>query len=487
MEKVRNIRVAAYCRVSTAEEIQVTSLAIQTEFFKHIITEHEGWDLVEVFSDRGLTGLNVNRPEFQRMMSMAREGKIDIIMVKSISRASRNTVDLLKTVRELKELGVYMYFCKENVNTQDSTSELLLTVFAAFSEEESRQISENTKRGARLRFSLGRPNAVRVYGFKRVSKGNWVVNEEEAEIIREAYRRVIEGESTTEICDDFNKRGLVTSDNGIWKSATLHKMLTSVRYKGDALMQKTYVKDFLTGVCVDNSDAKVPQYYKKGCYEAIVSEDTFDLAVKILKMKSQRNGMNQYPYYGILVCPFCGAPMVGVNSKQRKNQKIWFCGGSGDMLLQKERSQCPRFAVTEMYIDRLVTDAINELNPDANENAAYAQRIIKKRGKPVYGALVQVIQKITFIDRWTMEITWKDGNVSTEKIDRYESPLDVPMPEIRENGDEYECFGCPVRKMYVKIYARGFEKRKTLIENTQIKMDPKTGIPTVRTPESGKR
>ena len=419
-------RVAAYCRVSTNEELQKTSIETQGSAFEDLITKHPGWILTGIYGDRGKTGLNMNRPGFQQMLADARAGKIDIIMMKSVSRASRNTVDLLKFAREMSSLGVDVYFCKENVHTKTLGSEFLLTAFAAYAQEESRSISENNKRGVRQRFELGIAKWCPLYGFKRVKKGVWTIDEETAPVVRKIFDLCIKGYSNSEIAEMITKDGVKTeSGQSVWNQCQIAKLIHNEKFMGDFLTQKSYVVDFMTGKQVPNNKGVLPQKLIKNNHEGIVSEETFRLANDVMAMQSLVHGTYQYPYYRILRCPYCGGRMVHVYRPAHTNQHCWICEGSGENVLQKDRTDCPMFMARQYYIDKYVTEAIDEL-PDDTPEVAWCRELMKERGKIDYVVIYKLIEKITYPDRWHLKITWKNGGETVKEI-QYDRVMDIPL------------------------------------------------------------
>ena len=194
------LRVAAYCRVSKNIAEQLSSINTQMDTYHRLISEHPEWELVEIYSDKGKTGTNTKkRTAFMKMINDAEDGKIDLILVKSISRFCRNTVDMLETIRYLKKLGVEVFFEKEKLNTANLNSELLLTVFAAFAQEESYSISENMRKGIRQRFKLGIPKVSKVYGYDNLKRGVLSINDEQSVIVKRIFDLYIDGYSTIEI------------------------------------------------------------------------------------------------------------------------------------------------------------------------------------------------------------------------------------------------------------------------------------------------
>ena len=230
-EEVKKLRVAAYCRVSTDREEQESSLQIQMGTYKDLIDQHPDWELVDIYADPGISGTSVrHRKEFLRMIEDAKAGKIDLILAKSISRFARNTEDMLKYTRMLREIGVGIIFEKEKLDTRSTTSEMLLTIFAAFSQEESHALSEWSKGGVRNAAARGEVKFACVDGYTSKGKEKWIIVPEEAEVIRRIFYGYVKGKAVREIADELNADGLVTRNGNPWRGPTICSMLQNEKY-----------------------------------------------------------------------------------------------------------------------------------------------------------------------------------------------------------------------------------------------------------------
>lgn len=300
-------KVAGYARVSTDKEEQAGSYDAQMKYYENYIKSRSDWEFVGMYSDEGISGTNTKHREgFNSMVEDALAGKIDLIITKSVSRFARNTVDSLTTVRKLKEKGIEIYFEKENIWTLDAKGELLITIMSSLAQEESRSISENSTWGRRKRFAEGKTSCAfsRFLGYDK----DYIVNEEEAKIIRRIFALYIKGLSTMKIADLFNAEGVRTpSGKGKWSGNTVLGILKNEKYKGDALIQKRFTVDFLTKKMKKN-EGEVPQYYVRDHHEAIIDRRTFDLVQhEYAKRKSwarQYNGTAAFVMK--LVCGQCG-------------------------------------------------------------------------------------------------------------------------------------------------------------------------------------
>ncbi|TCT15990.1 DNA invertase Pin-like site-specific DNA recombinase [Natranaerovirga pectinivora] len=279
-KKVENkkLKVCAYARVSTDNTKQGESLENQITYYKRLITSNPEYDFVGIFADKGITGTTENRPEFKRMLDLCREKKIDVIITKSISRFARNTLDTLNYVRTLKELGIGVLFEKENINTLDSKGEVLLTILSSLAQDESRSISENSTWGIRRKFEQGKVivNHKKFLGYDKDEDGNLVINEKQAKIVKRIYKDFLNGKGANRIAKELEEER-IQNWNGTtkWYVSSIRKMLTNEKYKGDAILQKTYTVDFLTKKRVENK-GEVPMYYVEESHPAIIDKEMWE-------------------------------------------------------------------------------------------------------------------------------------------------------------------------------------------------------------------
>ena len=274
-------KVAAYARVSTGREDQQTSYAAQIRYYTNYIKSRKDWEFAGMYSDEGLSGTSMqNREGFRRMIRAAMAGKIDLILTKSVSRFARNTVDSLTVIRQLKARGVECYFEKENIWTLDSKGELLITIMSSLAQEESRNISENTRWGMRKSFQSGKAFVPfkHFLGYDRGPGGEWVVNPQQAEVVRQIYDWFLQGQTFYAIAARLTEAQIPTPyGRQRWSAVTVKNILQNEKYRGDALLQKRYSRDFLNKKMLPNH-GEVPQYYIKNCHEAIIAPAIFDKA-----------------------------------------------------------------------------------------------------------------------------------------------------------------------------------------------------------------
>ena len=325
-------KVAGYARVSTDSDEQFTSYEAQVDYYTNYIKSRPEWEFVEVYTDEGISALNTKKRDgFNRMIADALNGKIDLIVTKSVSRFARNTVDSLTTVRKLKDKGVEVYFEKENIWTMDSKGELLITIMSSLAQEESRSISENVTWGQRKRFADGKVNMPykQFLGYKKGVDGLPEIVHEEAEIVRTIYRMFVEGMSAGSIAKHLTESGVPTpSGKAVWQRHTIESILQNEKYKGSALLQKKYTVDFLQKKMKVN-EGEVPQYYVEHSHPAIIAPEEWERVQLELKRRkgSGRRTFSTSPFAGKLICGDCGeifgSKVWHSNSKYRRT--IWQC------------------------------------------------------------------------------------------------------------------------------------------------------------------
>lgn len=360
-------RTAGYARVSTDHEEQATSYAAQVEYYTNYIKGRDDWIFAGIYTDEGISATNTkHRDGFNKMVEDALAGKIDLIITKSVSRFARNTVDSLTTVRKLKDKGIEIYFEKENIWTLDSKGELLITIMSSLAQEESRSISENTTWGQRRRFADGRASVAYSH-FLGYDEG-FKINEAQAETVKLIYRLYLSGLSCYSIAKRLEKIGAETPSGGTrWHADSVQSILTNEKYKGDALLQKTYTLDFLTKKTTKNN-GEIPQYYVEGHHEGIIEPGEFDA----VQAEIQRRAGNTNSYSGVsifsskIVCAECGCFYGSKvwHSTDKYRKIIWRCNhkyrkGYG------EKCSTPHFSEEE--IKALFLKAMNILIEEKDE------------------------------------------------------------------------------------------------------------------------
>ena len=369
-EKIKKLRVAAYCRVSTETEEQNLSYEVQVAHYTEFIKKNTEWEFAGIFADDGISGTNTKkREEFNRMIEECMEGNIDLVITKSISRFARNTLDCLKYIRQLKEKNIAVYFEKENINTMDAKGEVLLTIMASLAQQESQSLSQNVKLGLQYRYQQGKVqvNHNRFMGYTKDEEGNLIIVPEEAEIIKRIYREYLEGKSLVGIGRDLEKDGILTAaGKPRWRPETIKKILLNEKYIGDALLQKTFTVDFLTKKRVKN-EGHVPQYYVENSHEAIIPKELFLQAQEELHRRSniytgadknKRIYSSKYALSTITFCGDCGDIYRRVywNIHGRK-EFVWRCVTR----IEQGPEVCKNRTVKEAELYDAVMTAINRL------------------------------------------------------------------------------------------------------------------------------
>jgi len=319
------VRVAAYARVSSDKDAMLHSLSSQVSYFSKMIQSHDSWKYVGVYSDEGMTGTKIKRDGFQRMIRDAKAGKIDIIVTKSLSRFARNTVDCLKTIREMKAINVDIFFEEQNIHTLSANGEFLISLLAGYAQEESRQCSENTLWRVRKNFKEGKPyGGSSMLGYK-LEKGRFTVVPEEAEIVRKIFDLYLAGNGFCKIARILTNEGIKSYTGKAWNKSTLGEIISNVTYTGNLHLQKTYRENHMTKKTMRNKGEK-PLYIVEGNHEPIISQEIFDKAQEIRKAKAvgksgKRNGP-AYPFTGLIYCGECGHLF---KHKVTKYYESWCC------------------------------------------------------------------------------------------------------------------------------------------------------------------
>ena len=364
ISSVTKRKVAGYARVSTDSDEQFTSYEAQVEYYTNYIKSNPRWEFIGVYTDEGISGLNTkHRDGFNQMIADALDGKIELIVTKSVSRFARNTVDSLTTIRKLKEKGVEVYFEKESIWTFDSKGELLLTIMSSLAQEESRSISENVTWSVRKRFADGKvsvPYSV-FLGYDKGPDGNLVINPEEAKIVVLIYQMFMGGKSTVLIAKHLTEQGIPTPGGKTeWQSSTVKSILTNEKYKGDALLQKTFTIDYLSKKMKTNT-GEIPQYYVEGNHEAIISPEEFDLVQAELERRKKygRTISTTSIFSSRIICSDCGCfygPKVW-HSNDKYRRLVWRCNGK----FRKGQKRCTTPVTDEEQIKRMFMNAYFQL------------------------------------------------------------------------------------------------------------------------------
>ncbi len=366
LETRKKRTVAAYARVSTDNDEQISSYEAQVDYYTKLIQSNPLWEFVGVYADEGISGLNTkNRDGFRKMIADAVDGKIDLILTKSISRFARNTVDTLTAVRKLKEVGCEVSFEKENIQTFDSKGELLITIMSSLAQEESRSISENVTWGKRKAFQDGKSSWAygSMLGFRKGKDEQVEIVPEEAEIVRMMYKWFISGKTVHWIASELTAKGIPTPMGKTkWQAKVVESILTNEKYKGAALLQKSFTVDFITKTKKKN-EGEIQQYYVSENHEAIIEPDEWEaVQIEMAKRKARPGKCNHnslHPFSTKIICGDCGSfygSKVWHSNIPERRRIVWQCNSK-----YSNEHKCTTTHLYEEDIRRLFMRAINKV------------------------------------------------------------------------------------------------------------------------------
>lgn len=351
-------KVAGYARVSTGNEDQETSFEAQVDYYTNYIKKRKDWEFAGVYTDDGVSGTGTaKRTGFRKMVEDALAGSIDLIVTKSISRFARNTVDSLSTIRELKEHGVECYFEKENIFTFDARGELMVSILSSLAQEESRSISQNVQWGMRKRMSDGKVTVAfsRFLGYDRGEDGGLVVNEEEAKTVRRIYSLFLQGMTPYGIAKKLTGEGVKTpGGKDKWGQPTVRSILSNEKYRGSALLQKTFTTDYLTKK-VKVNEGELPQYFVENSHPAIIDPLIHDQVQRELQRRGKDHS-GVHIFSGKLKCAECGSWFGSKvwHSNDKYRRVIWQCNHKFD-----NGENCSTPHLTEEQIKNEFLGAVN--------------------------------------------------------------------------------------------------------------------------------
>ena len=428
----RQLRVAAYCRVSTDDEEQLTSYEAQKNYYTDKIMTNKEWTMAGIFADEGITGTSARkRPEFLRMVRQCKQGKIDIVLTKSISRFARNTVDCLNYVRALKELGIAVIFEKENMNTLEIDSEILITMLGAFAQSESESISANVRWGIRQAMKEGKATIQYkyLYGYRKGDDSKPEIIPDQAEVVRKIYDLFLSGTPVRGIQEYLNANS-VPNINGEskWARSAIDSILTNEKYCGDVLLQKTYIDDCINKKVKKNT-GQLPMYLVQNHHEGIISRETFDAAQAELarrsagKSPSKKNAptgrsrySSKYALSDRLYCGECGTRYQRCTWRNRDGSKriVWRCVSRVDYG-SKYCHDSP--TLDEEPLHRAVLAAINSTVKHKNNIVYNLKAAMEKELAPAAGQQLSLSE----ID---------------DRLDQLNTEFSKVLAEASESGDQ---------------------------------------------------
>lgn len=396
----RQLRVAAYCRVSTDDEEQLTSYEAQKNYYTDKIMTNKDWTMAGIFADEGITGTSARkRPEFLRMIRHCKQGKIDIILTKSISRFARNTVDCLNYIRALKELSIAVIFEKENINTLEADSEILITMLGAFAQSESESISSNVRWGKRQAMKEGKATIQYkyLYGYRKGADGKPEIIPEQAEIVRKIYDLFLSGTSIRGIKENLEQNNIRNIDGEVkWARNAINSILTNEKYCGDVLLQKTYIDDCINKKVKKNT-GQLPMYLVQNHHEGIISRELFDTTKAELawrkagKSPSKKNAptgrsrySSKYALTDRLYCGECGTRYQRCTWRNHDGSKriVWRCVSRVDY----GRKYCFNSpTLDEAPLQNAIIAAINSSSLDKSSIVYLLNSAMEKELVPISG------------------------------------------------------------------------------------------------------
>ena len=339
-------RTAAYARVSSGKDAMLHSLSAQVSYYNQLIQSNPEWLFCGVYADEALTGTKENRAEFQKLLNRCRRGEIDLILTKSISRFARNTVTLLETVRELKTLGVDVYFEEQRIHSMSSDGELMLSILASYAQEESYSASENKKWQMRKDFEQGKVGSMRMLGYRRTKSGKLEIVPEEAKIVRMIFLYYLSGMGKLAIAKKLNEQQICTVRGCAWTTEDVRRTLRNEKYTGNLLLQKSLRENHITKKKVANI-GQLPQYFVAGSHEAIISQEQFDAVQKQMAERQKKYAgsctTNRYPFTQKIRCACCGKYY---RRKTTVTGVVWICStyNQREKILSNSKTDSGKYA-----------------------------------------------------------------------------------------------------------------------------------------------
>ena len=472
------LRVAAYCRVSTDSDEQKLSYQSQVLHYKQLVETKPEWELVDIYADEAISGTQINkRVDFQRMINDALEGKIDMIITKSISRFARNTLDTLKYVRLLKEKNIAIMFEKENINTMTMNGEMLLVILSSLAQQESESISANVTMGLKMKMKRGEMvgyNGCLGYDYDQETK-SISINEEEAEIVRYIFRRYVEGAGCFVIAKELTNLGYKTKRGGLkWHESSVRSMIRNEKYKGDLLQGKTFTVDPITHRRLDNMGER-EKFYIENNHEPIISDELFDRAQEILRMRSSKHGSKhnsrkfsrKHAFSSMCTCGFCGGTYI---------RRIWHHGTSHEKpawqcvkAIKQGRKTCGHSkGIHESFLEDAFVNAYNKIQKNNKTDIEEFFRNIEEaldvnRLRDEVNELTSKIKKLEAKSQNLLDMRLEEKISESDYYKKY-NVIEKELVELNDDRNEkYESF-----KGEESIATRITEFRRVISEDIEI-------------------
>lgn len=395
-------RVAAYARVSSAKDAMHHSLSAQVSYYSNYIQNHPGWQYAGVYADEAKTGTKDSREGFMRLLNECRAGNIDIVITKSVSRFARNTVTLLETVRELKSLGIDVFFEEQNIHTLSSQGELMLSILASFAQAESLSASENQKWRIRKNFEEGKPWCGVMLGYRQ-DDGRFVIVPEEAEIVKRIYAEFLSGKGIVAIVNGLNEDGVLTQKGFTWHKSSVSRILRNYNYTGNLLLQRFYSEDHITKRKLENN-GELPRFLAEDTHEAIISFEDYEAVQTEIKRRAEKHSPKTHgkpsPFTGKITCENCGKHY---RRKITATGPVWICSTYNE----KGKAYCASKAIPEGTLIEVLADM-----PFDSITACSGNRLIVRFGS-TEKALVW--KDRSRADSWSEEMRKAAGRRTSER------------------------------------------------------------------------
>lgn len=419
-------RVAAYARVSSAKDTMYHSLSYQISYYNALIQKRNDWLFCGVYADEALSGTKDTRKNFQRLLQDCRDHKIDLIITKSISRFARNTVTLLETVRELKDLGIEVYFEEQNIWSLSGDGELMLSILASYAQEEARSVSENMKWRIKKDFQEGLIwGGDHCYGYKVVNR-RLVINPEEVELVKRIFEMYVSGIGDRAIATQFNKEGIPTHQGGPWKQETIRGILRNRNYTGDLILQKTYSSDYINKTNKYNRGEK-DLYIVEDDHEPIISREMFAKAAEVRKnrVEKKHGGLRtkiKRPFDDLIVCGTCGK---GYRFRTGPYRDSYICRNFADY----GKSACQSKQIPDRVLKKVTAEVLSIPEFDESVLRANICKIVAKNGN---------LLEYHFINGDVKEIHWDDPKRSDGWTEEMKAAARLKAKE-RQERKKKEC------------------------------------------------
>ena len=455
LEKDRKaiLNVGAYCRVSTDTEEQQGSYNSQVNHYTEKIKSTPGWRFVKVYGDEGISGTNAdNRPGFQEMMQDCENGKIDLIITKSISRFSRNVTVTLEVARKLRDKGIGIFFEKENLNTLHYTSESLLAIFSSLAQAESESMSENIKMGREYRYKQGECcyNMGKIFGFNQDSNGIVTINEEQAIVVRLMYDGYLNGMSIGGIIKDLQERKIPSpTGKEKWSPGTVERILSSEKYKGDFLARKTFTVDPISKKKKKNT-GQVSQYLITNHHPAIIEPEKFDMVQSEMtrrgcikkndKKKHYGKYSGKFPFNNLIICGDCGAKYRRTMWVEKNGEKkpVWRCVNR----IQNGKTYCRRsVSISDTYLTKKTVEAINIIYKSRSRVKDILKcSIASLMGDTEQPMITENMARLEELSDLMRDAIFKNatGEMTPKELEKICYEVKTESEKLRKENEEYE-------------------------------------------------